>query len=74
MNVHDQVDELSKQAITLLLEERQRIDAKLAQFGYVNGEPITTEKKNGRTVRCSRCQGEGHTIRTCKLTPAEKPA
>ena len=59
MSILDQVESLRKQAIDLLLAERNLIDEKLVAFGH--GEGI----KNGRKKSCSRCGVEGHSIRTC---------
>lgn len=69
MTILEQAEELRSQAIELLLKERGTIDQKLDQLGYQTG--AAPEKKNGRTVKCSRCLGEGHTIRTCKVSPSE---
>lgn len=64
----DQVETLRQQALSLLLEERANIEAKLTQLGF-DGAALAEQKKTGRTVKCSRCNQEGHTVRTC-TTPA----
>jgi hypothetical protein len=63
MSILDQAEDLRKQAIALLVGERQTIDERLAQLGYQNGESI--EKENRKPKTCGRCGAAGHTVRTC---------
>jgi len=64
----DQAEDLRKQAIALLLHERQTIDEKLQQLGH-NGEAVLN---NGRKQNaCRRCGQAGHTVRTC-TAPLDK--
>jgi hypothetical protein len=65
----DQAEELRKQAVALLLHERQTINEKLQQLGH-NGEPLQT--KEPKLKACRRCGQAGHTVRTCP-TPLDKP-
>ncbi len=63
MTALDQAEDLCKQAITLLIQERDLINAKLEQLGF-SGET----RKAGK--RCSNCGELGHRATTCtKKTP-----
>jgi len=65
MTILDQAEQLRQQAISLLLQERQCIEAKLAQLGQ---DGATTETKSRKPKTCRRCGQEGHTTRTCPTT------
>jgi hypothetical protein len=62
MTILEQAEDLRKQAISLLLQERETIDQKLNQLGH-NGEPV--EIKNRKAKTCGSCGREGHTSRSC---------
>ena len=58
-----QAEELRTKAISLLLSERQTIDAALANLGHTGASAPTTRK-------CTVCGEEGHTARKHKNGPA----
>ena len=62
MTIIDQAEQLRQQAISLLVQERETIDQKLAQMGY-DGMPGEIKSRKPKT--CGRCGQEGHTMRTC---------
>lgn len=73
----DTADKLRRDAISLLVAERQEIDQKLKQLGFETGDATSlvdaaTIRKT-RTVKCGVCGAEGHTARSCKSTPSETP-
>jgi hypothetical protein len=45
----ERANELTQQAIAILLAEREKIDAHLAQLGY--GKDLTLGKKRGRPAK-----------------------
>ena len=62
MTILEQAEDLRKQAISLLLQERGTIDQKLNQLGH-NGELVEIKSRKAKT--CGTCGREGHTSRSC---------
>jgi Fe2+ transport system protein FeoA len=66
----DEFELVRQQAIGKLVAMRQEINSKLAQFGHVDGEPITVAKKDRKPKTCGKCGAEGHTARKCPTPSA----
>ncbi len=61
-------NEKRREAIALLIAERQEIDKLLTQLGHIEGEEVGA-RKDRKPLTCSRCKQEGHTARTCPTLP-----
>jgi len=57
MNALEQVDELKAQAIKILLEERERIDAELKRLGY-GQDCAPRQKRRGRPPKVAQAVSE----------------
>jgi hypothetical protein len=66
----DQADDLRNQAISILLAERELIDAKLASLSYDGTAPT---KKPQKPKLCGICQQGNHTSKTCPKRPDASP-
>jgi len=64
MSILDQAEELRQKAITLLLQEREAIDQKLAQFGFTGATPKEAKRS------CSVCGAADHNARRCQKSKA----
>ena len=63
MTILEQAEQLRQQAITLLIQEREAIDHKLAQMGY-DGTPKESKRA------CSICGATDHNARRCSKNKA----
>jgi hypothetical protein len=54
-----------REAIQILVAERQAIDEALTRLGYDG----TEVKKDRKQLTCGRCGANGHTARTCPTPP-----
>jgi hypothetical protein len=67
MSILDQAEELRQKAITLLVQERDAVDQKLAQLGY---DRAPKEVKR----LCSLCGEADHNARRCPKRDATEKA
>jgi hypothetical protein len=66
-HITEQAEELRQKAIALLLQEREAIDQKLAQFGFAGAASKEVRRS------CSVCGAPDHNARRCpKRDTAEK--
>jgi hypothetical protein len=71
MTTLEQAEQLRKQAIKLLLVERNLIDEKLASLGH---DGITNrETSRGARKSCGKCGESGHNSRKCPKTESTPP-
>ena len=63
MTTLEQAEDLRQRAITLLVQERETIDIKLAQLGF-DGTPKETKRS------CSVCGAADHNARRCPKNKA----
>ena len=70
MTAREQAEELKRQAIDLLLKEREAIDAELKQLGY-GQENATTPRRRGRPPKTMTLEtGQEHQHRVeCRVGP-----
>ena len=64
MTILEQAEQLRQQAITLLIQERETIETKLAQLGNDGGTPKEVKRA------CSICGATDHNARRCSKNKA----
>lgn len=73
MTVLETADQMRRDAIALMLAERQNVDTMLAVLGWKEGETVTTTQKEKKARLCKTCNQPGHNARSCSITPSVSP-